>query len=143
MESTPKCLQNYYSLKKVTLNVLASIQDTVNKFEESTTTARVVILTGNGTYKGTIITELATKDDYLVPEGSGHTIDMTIISEHRNQILLNTEAEGLDVSFVDNGAFIYLKDVESIPLSTNENSIKFPYLMIFADQIVGFSLMTE
>lgn len=142
MESTPKCLRDYFSLKKVTMNVLASMQDAISHVCESSS-VKVMILTANGTYMGTIVTELATLDNYLIPQGSGFEMDMTIINDHRNKALLDVESEGQEISFVDNGAIIYLKDAETIPITKDGTVIKFPYLIIFVDQIIGFSLVPE
>ena len=115
----PKGMENRISLKKMTFNIL---EDSLMAFKEisESNNSKVILLTALGIIKGR-----------LSPFVEG--IDF----------IKQSEEDHPNVELVDNGAFISLHEVELISASNPNKTINLPQMIIFVDQIIGFSLTNE
>jgi len=141
--STP----NRISLKKLTLSILGNLQDSLDK---NTFPMNVVILTAAGTFKGKLVEfnleqeeESFVKEAGTSPEGKVFRIDQTIVFQQRKKIVDKYAEENGEPDIIDNGSVIRLIDAELLPLVNPNTHVNFPELILFVDQIIGFSLVSQ
>jgi len=143
----PKIVENRVSLKSMTLSALNSCISVLNDLAEQNN-LRVVLLTPSGIIKGKIVpvVEIVEGNEFLKqisPENSSFEADISFVYALRQKTLIEWEKENPNLQVVDNGAFINLKDVELTSPSTPGIKNNFSQLIVFVDQIVGFSLTNQ
>jgi hypothetical protein len=133
-QSLPRTIERRYSLKAATIRVLGVMAEAVSK----TRPCQVLLLTSLGIISGTISPMATTKDQFTTNiEG---TVDQSYVYQLRNDHLKKFEEEQAKVEIVDNDSAINLVDAT---LVSGQNTHTFKQLLIFSDQIIGFSLLDE
>lgn len=136
--------RNSFDLKAVTFASLSTIADKLNSNSlEGITingTIEVSILTSFATIIGTILNE--SDDDSKVTEE--FLIDKTIGNafEIRDNILKKLKNKNPNLKILNNSGSIKLKDVTIIPFANPESKTNFKYLILFADEIKGLTLLS-
>ncbi|WP_459480605.1 hypothetical protein [Clostridium saccharoperbutylacetonicum] len=139
----PNSLNNTYSYKETTLITLESIKQVLNnKYEHD---KQILLLTSCGFIKCDI--DLDTTSEAPFKETNiknQYKLDLTCINNFRNAFINKLEEETPNIKICDNGAILNLKNVTiySGALSdTLTSTVKLDELIIFVDQITGFSLI--
>lgn len=142
--SIPNSLKETYSCKGCTLITLESIKQTLNT--DHGVNSQVLLLTSYGFIKCDIDFETSSKSPIKESniENKGG-LDLTCISNFRNILINNLEEETPGIQSKDNGAILNLKNVTifSSGLSSTlaHPTVTIDEFVIFADQIIGFSLI--
>ncbi|NFG42075.1 hypothetical protein FC789_12935 [Clostridium botulinum] len=142
----PKSLVESYSAKAITLTVLEDIKELLKN--EYNADKQVILLTSYGFIKCDIDID-EPSDELLMPtdKKDQYSLNIKTITQFRNSFINSIESENPNIKLRDNGALLYLKNVtiysNGISASPVNPSATFDSFVIFADQILGFSLTSR
>lgn len=140
----PNSMKERYSSKYISIFAL----DTIKKALESTNNdCQVLLLTSYGFIKCDL--DFNPSSDNPLRKNSdssnGYSLDLTCISKLRNDTITKLEKESPNIKPVDSGALVYLKNAtiysNGLSSSSANQSVTINEFVVFADQIIGFSLI--
>ncbi|MBN2796303.1 MAG: hypothetical protein JXR88_12910 [Clostridia bacterium] len=131
---TPNVLKVEFSRKVIQIRALVALGNTEMKKDPSAN-YKLMLLTSGGKITGEYC-ELYCSDDICCQ--SDDKFDISKVDELANKVLIDAEAELVNIKLVDNAEFIKLKNAE---IECHGTISKVSQLLVYADQIIGFSLV--
>ncbi len=136
----PECIKGRYSLKATTINSLGLLAKYFNE-NENGNDYQILLLTPYGFIKGDI-ENIASHDNFITKTDipNKYDVDLSIVYQYRNDALKDAEKDKENINLIDNGAIINLKNVTVYKDNLKEPILTTNQMIVFADQIVSFSL---
>ncbi|KXS37990.1 MAG: hypothetical protein AWU54_2252 [Candidatus Frackibacter sp. T328-2] len=150
-----KSLKNKVSPKTITLDALKSLIDIFNGNEETLPSEleesfldeegeainnfKAILLTPVAQIEGDIV-NINPKFTVESENNNKLSIDLSGVLQLRNSRIKALEEQNGDLKFMDSGAFISVKNAKLSPLSNPDVTHNYPQLILFADQIIGFTI---
>lgn len=145
----PKSLEAKFSMKWATFQALHALTEVLESGAPGK--LQMVLLTPTGFIWGRLSDIVTDLKDAVQPVGDPSSsdgangamrlvMDLSCIMPIRAELVKQIEQQCPDPKIVDNGACIYLKNATLIPNSGFNVRLHFDQLLVFVDQIVGFSL---
>ncbi len=132
-EFCPNILKAKFSRKAIQLRALAAL---VNSCPNKN--YKIFLLTPGGKITGDFC-ELYCTDD-SVDNRHGEALDTSRVDELSDKVLKDAEDELVNIDISDNGEFIKLMNVV---IENNGQKTELKQLNIYADQVIGFSIIEE
>lgn len=132
---TPNVLKVEFSRKVIQIRALAMLGNTQMR-NNPKKNYRLLFVTAGGNITGEYCELFCSDDNCCQP--TPNEFDISTIDELTNKVLIDAEAELVNIKLVDNAEFIKLANVT---ITNGENSQFLPQLLIYADQIIAFSLI--
>lgn len=145
----PKCFNNRLSLKSATFQSLEALIYTINDAKNvGQNNVKVLILTSLGQIKADLAPFCTDKDKSFIKKNDDNPheagLDISYIMTIRNNHIIDLEKDSdEEFKIVDSSPVVYLKNVELTSLSAPQTALKYEQLILFADQIIGFSIINE
>lgn len=133
----PKSMEKRVSMKWLTLE---SLRKVIARLETQGGSAEVMLLTAFGRIHGKLGEIKPSYAESFWEEGEELVPDVASMVTHvRSDLLRKFEEEEKELQLVDGGPILSLTDVMMVDAQGKSTSI--PQLTLFADQVIGFSLM--
>lgn len=136
---TPNVLKSEFSRKVIQIRALVALGNnkTKNNPEKE---YQLLIVTSAGIMTGEFC-ELFCSDETCCSFNE-QEFDISKIDELANKVLIDAENELVNIKLVDNAEFIKLINVKITPVGT-DTAVELPQLLVYADQVIGFSLIEK
>ena len=105
--------------------------------------ASMLLLTQSGIIKGTPASENeanAKEPMTILPDGKSAKINLFSLGYQHSEFMKSFKEEYPSAETIDNGTYLMLKNAT---FTTNQFTNKFSELIVFADEILGFSIVLE
>ncbi|MBJ2357279.1 hypothetical protein [Sphaerochaeta sp. S2] len=132
---TPNVLKVEFSRKVIQIRALVALGNNQTKNNPGKK-YQLLLVTAGGNITGKYC-ELFCSDETCC-EFNNTEFDISKVDELANKVLIDAEAELVNIKLVDNAEFIKLTDVT---IERNNQITEVPQLNIYADQIIAFSLI--
>lgn len=134
---TPNVLKVEFSRKVIQVRSLVALGNTEMRKNPSKA-YELLFVTAAGNITGEYC-ELFCSDDYCCQD-TKDAFDISRVDELANKVLIDAEAELVNIKLVDNAEFIKLRNVT---IDNGQQQTQLPQLLVYADQIIAFSLVEK
>lgn len=131
---TPNVLKVEFSRKVIQIRALVALGNTEMR-KNPDTKYKLMLITSGGKITGEYC-ELFCSDDICCQ--TDEKFDISKVDELANKVLIDAEAELVNIKLVDNAEFIKLRNAE---VDCHGAVTKLPQILVYADQIIAFSLV--
>ncbi|MCY7485781.1 hypothetical protein [Paenibacillus alvei] len=141
---TPISFNKSYSSKGTTLMCLKGITDVINKnYPDSE--KQVLLLTPYGFIKGDLHDNNDDTEKLLSKtDDDKYCLDLSVVTRYKKDALENAEKEnGSNISVVGDGSTLNLKNVTVYKDDLRNPVLNIDQLIVFADQVISFSLVPK
>lgn len=137
MPALPKALEKRVSLKWLTMEALSKV---ATRYGSESQPARVVLLTAWGKIEGRLEEIKPSYAESFTKQGETLTPDVASMVTHmRTELLALYEKEEQKLELIDAAPILSLTDVT---LGQGTEQVQLSQLTVFADQVIGFSLVS-
>lgn len=132
---TPNVLKVEFSRKVIQIRALVALGNTEMR-KNPNKQYQLMFITAGGKIIGDYC-ELFCSDD-INCQCKETDLDISKVDELANKVLIDAEAELVNIKLVDNAEFIKLRNANII---SGHNETKVSQILVYADQIIAFSLI--